>query len=296
VPPARGPATRPSPVPSASHPQSSLLPPATGARPQPGSSLPPAKAPRPSTPPAFASGLAAAYSSDSPASGLGALDGDALSLSALDGSDDEAKSAAGGSFSPPLPASIGPAPAKTGKPEKPKDVPLDLFAPPDAQPDGGGELELALEEDPRQRATTPPPMKSGPISTPLLQKKSQPMGRAATPVTSVVALETPRWRFAAGVVLAVLIGFVPAHVVASMREDVYDKIDKHVTEIQGAASRPDALIPVAKLDEFRDQQLARKEREQRNIALLALGIWAAAGGAFAYVWFKRIPWNRLPAS
>jgi hypothetical protein len=97
-------------------------------------------------------------------------------------------------------------------------------------------------------------------------------------------------------VLAVLIGFVPAHVVASMREDVYDKIDKHVTEIQGAASRPDALIPVAKLDEFRDQQLARKEREQRNIALLALGIWAAAGGAFAYVWFKRIPWNRLPAS
>ena len=294
---------KPSPtVPPSRHAAASALPPAAQSRPQPGSSLPPATQAKPATAAPYASGLSAAYSSEIPTAGLGALDGDALSLSALDGSEDQPQPAQS-SFAPPgaaapLPASIGPAPSQGApKAAKPKDVPLDLFAPPDAQPDAKDELLLALEEDPRQRATTPPPLanataaKSGPISTPMLQRKSQPVPRADTPVTSVAAVDTTRWKFALGVLLAVILGFIPAHLIAGWREGKLATIDAHVLDVQSKVTRPDAPVPLAKLEEFRDDQLSKKESEQRTIALIALAIWGLAGAGIAYAWFKR-PWER----
>ncbi len=50
------------------------------------------------------------------------------------------------------------------------------------------------------------------------------------------------------------------------------------------------------LDKLRVSQLERKHDERRNIALLALLIWGAAGAGVAYVWFRRIPWDRDAAA
>ncbi len=47
------------------------------------------------------------------------------------------------------------------------------------------------------------------------------------------------------------------------------------------------------LDAFRAEQLDGKRAARRSIALASLAIWAAVGGGLAYVWFKRVPWDRV---
>ena len=91
--------------------------------------------------------------------------------------------------------------------------------------------------------------------------------------------------------LAVVIGFLPAHVIASARESsAFKEIDNKVLVAQQHADTPDAY---ATLDRMRADQLARKESEQRNAAIIAFAIWALVGGGIAFAWFKKIPWDRL---
>jgi hypothetical protein len=98
----------------------------------------------------------------------------------------------------------------------------------------------------------------------------------------------PRARFAAGVALAIVLGFVPADLIASWRErDAFRAIDAHVSEVQAAA---DAPATYATLDAFRADQLAAKRSARRLSVLTALVVWAAAGGAISYVWFRRVRW------
>jgi hypothetical protein len=47
----------------------------------------------------------------------------------------------------------------------------------------------------------------------------------------------------------------------------------------------------AQLDKTRADALDRKESERRNAAIIALAIWGLVGGAIAFVWFKKIPWD-----
>lgn len=273
----------------------------------------------PSSTPQYQSGLAAAFTSQAPAASLGALDSDgaAFSLASVDGADDQAPGAA--AFVPPaaaLSASIGPPPerpavassdggkAKTGsaKADKPKDVPLDLFAPPDAQ---GDELavDIAADEVPRRRsepviavpeptarASEPAIRASQPL--PLSSVHAEPAATVATRTSGRLGpLADLRVRFAAGVLLALLVGFVPAHLVASMRESsAYKSIDDKVRAAQQLADTPEAY---AMLDAMRADQLARKRGEQRSAAILALAIWGVVGGAVAFVWFKKVPWDRF---
>ncbi len=272
----------------------------------------------------FQSGLAAAFSGEMPAADLGALGSNdaAFSLASLDGVDD--KSAAGGSFGPPadasaIPASIGPAPEKKkpaadAKPAKPKDEPLDMFAPPDMQ---GEEFKVDIAADEgdfsaRKRASTPPPVDEAaaaaatgdgarPSSQRLpatpLTRKSQPSmqvpnapAAAATSVPSKLGpLADERVRFGAGVVLSVLLGFVPAHLVASMKESsADDAIDRKVIAAQQTADTPEVY---ATLDRLRADQLDRKESEHRNAAIIGFAIWAIVGGGLAFLWFRKIPWD-----
>lgn len=270
---------------------------------------------RPATPPAgtpqYQSGLSAAFSGDTPAASLGALEGDgaAFSVASLDGAD-EAAPAAAASFAPPgesMSASIGPPPEKpkakdkAAKAEKPKDVPLDLFAPPDAQGDEF-KVDLAADEAPLRRSEpalpapapeAPPTRTSQPAMPAATARKSQPsLDAAAEPVVArsskLGPLADPRTRFAAGVLLAILIGFVPAHLVASMREhSTYKEIDDKVIAAQQLADTPEAY---AMLDKMRADQLAKKQGEQRNAAIIAFAIWGLVGGAIAFGWFKKIPW------
>jgi len=75
-----------------------------------------------------------------------------------------------------------------------------------------------------------------------------------------------------------------------MREEAkYAQIDKEVVARQTAAATPEAY---AALDGFRAEQIERKTSARRMIALLAIGIWAAAAGLVAFVWFRLIPWDR----
>ena len=296
---------------NAARPATSSLPPANARTSTP--SLPPANAPRPaasSLPPAtadksgknVASGLSAAYT-DSAKADLGALD--SMSLASLDGNSDVGDEA----FAPPvdlspsLPAAAPAAAAPAAKPARPKDVPTDLFAPPDAAEDEAFKVELA-PDDAAHRArkmSTPPAgvptavagQGSQPVATPQLSAaKKRPTPAAGAPVTvSSAAQETPRWRFAAGVLLAIILGFVPAHLIASSREtSAFAKIDAQVVEQQNQADSPELYDA---LDGFREAQRARKQSEKKSIAMMSMLIWAVTGGGLAYVWFRRVPWDKL---
>ena len=265
---------------------------------------------RPSTPPGgapqYASGLAAAFSGETPSAGLGALeqDGAAFSLSSVDG---EEQGPSASAFEPP-PEPAKPKPkVEKGKPEpakpaKPKDEPLDMFAPPDAQ---GEEFKVELAADEvshsaKKRASTPPPAESEPSQSSRAQsepsaRKSQPSIQPATevaaPRSKLGPLGDERVRFAAGVVLAILIGLVPAHLVAAMREEsAFKEIDTKVMAAQQLADTPDAY---ATLDSMRADQLRKKQDERRNATLIAFAIWGLVGAGVAFAWFKKIPWENF---
>ncbi|HEY5926831.1 MAG TPA: hypothetical protein VIV11_34325 [Kofleriaceae bacterium] len=302
----------------------------------PRTSTPPA---RPTTPPAgsqqYQSGLSAAFSGETPGASLGALENEGVtfSLSSVDGADEQRPSDA--AFAPPpesMSASIGPAqdkpkivakpagakpgaakpatPAKPAaakpKPELPKDEPLDMFAPPDAQGDEF-KVDIAadeLEHSAKKRASTPPPVEIEPprsTSQKLARSQSEPTARKSQPSVEPASegaagssklgpLGNARVRFAAGVVLAIVIGFVPAHLIAGMREDsAFKEIDMKVMAAQQLADTPDAY---ATLDAMRADQLERKKGAQRNAAIMAFAVWALVAGGIAFAWFKKVPWER----
>jgi hypothetical protein len=229
---------------------------------------------------------------------MGALDSDDLALATLDGADAERPGRISvhpsSSFGPPndaLPASIGPAVAVAAEPASASA--LNVFAPPD-ESEAPLEVEIAADERPRRRGQTPPAgaatvaAASG-VTTPVLQKRApRPSAGPADSARGVVVRDGSRARFAIGVLGAVIIGFIPAHIVASIREGSYDRVDDHVRSVQAQLGTVNAPVAYAQLDEFRADQLARKLADRRNIALLGLAVWGIAGAAFGYVWFKRI--------
>jgi hypothetical protein len=117
-----------------------------------------------------------------------------------------------------------------------------------------------------------------------------PVGLAGALATRVPALASPRVRFAAGVALAIALGFLPAQLAAGMRErSAFGAIDARIAAVQATADTPDSY---AALDAFRAEQLDAKHRARRGIVVTSLLIWAAAGGALAYAWFRGLPWQR----
>ncbi len=197
------------------------------------------------------------------------------------------------------PVAAKPAPAKPA----PKDLPLDLYAPPDAGPELAFELAPdELEHQTRKRAGTPLPIAEPaaprpPSSPPVPERRSRPSIEAPAPGPAEAAAPAPprapmsRARFAAGVAVSIALGFVPAHLIAAARErSAFREIDAHVVSVQ---SRTDAPLDAAALQAFRAEQKDRKQGERRSIALASMAIWALLGGGLAYVWFRRIPWERL---
>jgi hypothetical protein len=290
----------------------------------PPAGLPTARPPAPSAPPSalasappsrpsqqslggYQSGLSAAFTPESPAASLGALEGEGLafSLATVDGNDDSA-SPSGNSFEPPaaggFAASIGPAPEKpkpAAKAARPKDEPLDLFAPPDAE-DAKLNVDIASDEQDisaRKRASTPSPAETAPQpatpplrrSQPVMQTPNQGVAIAAPSSSKLGPLANDRVRFVVGVALALGLGFLPAHVIAGMREEsAYAEIDGKVIRAQQQAETPEAY---AVLDKVRADQLERKESERRNAAIIAIFIWGLVASGIAFAWFKKIPWD-----
>src|SRR5262249_36527045 len=156
-----------------------------------------------------------------------------------------------------------------------------------------------VETTARKRANTPPATPVAPPVSELGTAALGPPSRRSAPAIPTTVLPQrsklgpigdTRVRCAAGVVIAILLGFVPATWIAASREQsALTAIDNKIIATQDAADTPEAY---ATLDRFRSEQLARKYTERRNIALLALLVWAVAGGAIAYLWFRQIPWDR----
>ncbi|NVB77843.1 MAG: hypothetical protein HOV81_05555 [Kofleriaceae bacterium] len=305
--------------------------PAQRLTPTPFPAMQPKAPPAPTTPPQrtsspaipggqqYQSGLAAAFSGEQPVASLGALEGDniPLSLSSVDGADDRSAPVSTSSFGPPpdggMSASIGPPAAKpkTDKiaKQKPKDEPLDMFAPPDAQ-EAAFSVDIADDEkdfSARKRASTPPanvpvapqPEPTQPLpraSTPAMRKSAPSIQPANEPIAPAPApkksgLANPDHRFIAGVLLALGLGFVPAHFVGKMREEsAYEAIDRKVIAAQQLAETPEQY---ALLDKMRADQLAKKYSEKRNAAIIAILVWAVVAGGVAFVWFKKIDWERF---
>lgn len=299
--------TQPSAVVSSEPASSESSGPAAHAPARAGSSLPPQNAARPSSPalPAAAgksqqapsSGLSAAFTESAQNTDLGALSSDSLSLASLDGNDTGSQPAIQ-DFAPP-PSVTAPA-APPVKKAKPKDEPLDLFAPPEAAEDAAFKVEIAADDVAHRaaRMSTPPagvmavPATPGPATPQLAAvKKRQTPAVGAPIIVSPDAQETPRWRFAAGVILAIILGFIPAHLIAASREaSAFASIDQRIVDTQNAADTPELY---ERLDDFRSHALADKQSARKNIAMQSMLIWAVVGAGIAFAWFRAVPWGKL---
>ena len=291
--------------PSAPAPAAKPAPkPAPAPAPKPAPAATPAPAPRPSAP-QFASGLAAAFGAKSDEPDLGALGetSGSFALSALDGSDDHPVEPSG-SFAPPgeaaaLPASIGPAIAAPASTPPPKPAATgDMFAPPDSEEEL---VDLAVDmadlKAQRTAATSTPPSMARSAG-----RVSAPPPVAGAPSAPVVPSKSfgdhlrafagnRRARFAVGAVLAVLIGFLPAHLLASVRErSAYAEIDSELAK-QAAALRTTEAWQA--FDQVRDSAHEEKLAEKHSIAITAVLLWAAVSAGFVFVWYRKIDWDRL---
>jgi hypothetical protein len=228
-----------------------------------------------------------------------------------------------------LSASFGPAqPQPQPRPLQRDDAPIDLFAPPGEAQDETV-VELAPEElahrarkqhsappialEPPSLPTLPQVRRAGPSPPPPSLVRPQPalagalaarpgssqppaMAPASAAPTGVVALAgrllpTPRARFAAGVLLSIAVGFLPATAIASLQEhSAFRTIDAQVIALQAAADTPQAYET---LDAFRADQLAAKHRARSSAMITSLLLWAAVSAGAAYVWFRRLPWHQL---
>jgi hypothetical protein len=294
-----------------------------------GQTTPPAMARTTSGSAQFQSGLSAAFSGQLDATNLGALsDGDIpLSLASLDG-EPEAMPPPGAQFAapadaapprplprpessskaPPLhpggvPRAVQPTVAAATAPTAAPIVPvakreplIDMFAPPEAQ-----EAALVMDlapEDPelraRKRATAPPGDGSSGAArfartstSPIPPTPTAVMSRRARGRLGILSEESSR--FVIGVFVAVVLGFVPAHVISGMRErTAFAAIDSKVKAVQGSV---DTVEEYQALDTMRAEQLDKKRSDRRSIAIGGLVMWALVGAGIAYVWFRRLPWD-----
>ncbi len=251
----------------------------------------------------FTSGLSAAYAPSEAKMDLGALGGDnqTFNLSSIDGESVGVQTppAVEARFvPPPLPASVAPPkpkPATPAKPAKPNNDPIDMFAPPGSEEEAELKVELAPDDDFRQRKASIPPV-TAPVEAsamPSMRRNPSLPPMNVSPEQAKVARGGPladaRTRMIVGTVLAIAIGFVPAHIVASVREkSAFATIDARVIAA-GRAVTNDAELTA--LDDYRATELATKKSSRRNIALVSMLIWAVVGAGAGYVWFRRIPWN-----
>jgi hypothetical protein len=238
-------------------------------------------APTASAPQKFESGLAAAFSAQTPAS-LGALENLAsVSLASLDGDADE-------SFSGPvgLTAAAPPPSLPTNAfhaPDEEAEVPLDIVGTPRPTP-----RPAPAPPPPTAVIVAPPPPRPTPAPTP------RPAVRAAAyPVEggplAPYFVDKPKQRLLAGAALALLIGFVPAHLYAAGAEDdKYGKIRNDLMTIQQAATTPTLWEALDAPDGPRPTAAKAMARARGRIRTNTAVLWALISGAAAFVWFRKL--------
>ncbi len=252
------------------------------------------------TPGGYQSGLAAAFGDEASTTGtdlgaLGAADSAAFSLSALDGSEDAVEE-----------PKQDQATAQVDDPQ----ARANLFRPPEEHEEAQ-DLELAVAAPVRNTpppmpavslqqdapaTPTPPPM---PRATPRAISAQQPAVEAPAEAkeSPFVAMKRalgnqPRVRLLAGVMLAIMLGFIPATVFASWRESsAYADSRKELHKIY-AEARKDISVWNG-LDESIKAERGVMSSSRQTIAITSILIWGAAGGGFAFLWFRKVPWERF---
>lgn len=203
---------------------------------------------------------------------LGASGGpDGLRLSALDGSGPAAAAAAGSAKTPGA----------------------DAFLPPEMLEERS--LELLT---PAPELTPPPPPSPPEVSAASAPIASEPIADAP-PVAArershplEVLAERPRLRLGVGAALAVLLGFLAAHLAASLRESGYADIRRDVIEAQAEVVSEDQWNA---LDGIRAAALERLDARKTNAIITALAVWVLVGGGVVFAWQRAIDWSRWTA-
>ncbi len=248
----------------------------------------------------------AAAGSGSGQQGLGALGSDgALRLTAIDGST-EAPQPPPAAFTPPdhtappasaqAPRSSAPAPIA---PAPSPDASFDnLFMPPEmAQeneeislqaltPAKPAPLPVAQLVQPAAAHNDMAPAAPAPLAT-----ASAPSGPSGVARARELMVTNARFRFAAGVALAVIVGFLPAHIISSLRESSsYSDIRSGLLEDYATAENTGNYDG---LDQTRAAALERMKSRRFTIAVGGCLLWAGFGGGLGFVWFRKIDWARL---
>lgn len=256
-------------------------------------------APRPSG--QLQSGLAAASTGATQDLGVMASGG-ALSLAALDGNDAPPPPRTMTARAVPGVAPVA-APSAAAAPSAPSAPSVDQFAPPEAE---AVDLTIDLAGPPR-RASAPvavpasPASSSGAFAVPRTQTPAAlpPLPGAATSAAGGVAarggplarLADPTARFVVGVFLCLGLAFVPAFLVGRAREQpALAEIDRTLAQRQGQVVTTEDW---QQLDAVRATFRARKADTQREHAITMAVIWLVLTGGLAYVWFRRLDWERL---
>ena len=256
----------------------------------------------------YQSGLAAAMHASSTPQDLGVLDKNSsgFSLTTLDGEDEDE----------------GPPPGQEAVPT----YDASAFAPPESQTKED-HLQLAIDPKRSRRPASAPVTMAAENLAPVVDLASSPAstvpGTGAGPVAVLPPVDPqrsittstrravvpqragksgqilgqlrellgprPRIRFATGVLLALLVGFLGAHIFASIREgSVYDRIDHEVTAEQDSVT---TIEEWNQLDSSRQIHLGKKQSARRNIALGGIFVWILVGAGTSYLWFRRIDWD-----
>ncbi len=200
-----------------------------------------------------------------------------------------------------LPASFGPAAGMADLGSRPSSGgpaltgPTDLFAPPEAT----AELEFALDVEPQRKkkqASIPPPVAAHEPAT-ATPPAPTPRSSGAHPVARPPG--EPAWRsygrdervrFVAGVVIAAALGAVPAMLISSVRErSAFAELDGKLEDRQEVEKH----LNWDGLDRVRTSFIERKRAERQSIALTSLLIWAVISGGVAWLWFRKIDWDRV---
>ncbi len=186
-------------------------------------------------------------------------------------------------------------------------VSADLFAPPDAKEP----LEVSLHTMALPRAAAAPPADDGLLTLMPDEGENLPGGIPVTRSTTAVPAASPLVRarralasrvgvrIAVGAVLAVLLGFIPAHIVGAIRESsAYDTPRKNIEQADAdynateVATRDDRAEVNARLDKQRADQIAILHGRRTSIALTGGVVWLLVAAGLGWLWLAKIDWDR----
>lgn len=242
-----------------------------------------------------------------------------LALASLDGEEEGPAEPVGLSAAappppPPLQLDVEPSrPAAKPVSASPRDAfaPSDAFAPPDAEE---APLELAVAPTPKRSKAPPPPDLRPPPPSPEPEPAPAVAPAAAGAAPAAPAASTSpaparpapppldperagrplarffagkdRQRLVAGLALALLLGFLPAHFVALGQENSkYGAIKRRVIEAQGRVLTQEEWVA---LDDERKEALEELGRARGQVRVLTLLVWLACGGAVGFAWFRKL--------